>query len=114
MTALTPELVERVLALRAAGRSMTAIGAELGLTKNQVAGMLYRLRHANSKPVPPQRPPRPPWYGDCPAPGACSWPVSEGRPWRFCAQDREPGGVYCTRHRQMASGGTRYVAEAAA
>jgi hypothetical protein len=41
----TLELEKRVIALRGDGLSASAIAAELGMTKNQIIGRLYRQAH---------------------------------------------------------------------
>lgn len=40
--------------------------------------------------APPPRPVAPP--------RACAWPLSAGRPWRFCEAESEPGKPYCPDH----------------
>jgi hypothetical protein len=95
MTPLTPQLIERVRVLRAAGLSLRQIASTCG------CGLATAWKAAAMPATPP---PRPLFYEHSPGPGACAWPISDARPWRFCAADHEPGGVYCATHRRMATG----------
>jgi hypothetical protein len=94
----------QIWALRAAGLTLRQISERAGVSYRQVR------RAMAERPATP--PPRPLFYEHSPGPGACAWPTSDGRPWRFCAADREPGGVYCASHRRIATG-TRVREEAA-
>ena len=33
----------------------------------------------------------------------CKWPLSDGKPWRFCEADSEPGRIYCRFHSNLAT-----------
>lgn len=47
------ETIDRICAMARAGQSRIRIGEALGLTRNQVAGILHRLRLAGDPRVPP-------------------------------------------------------------
>lgn len=36
-------------------------------------------------------------------PGECQWPVTDGRPWRFCGE-KCGSAIYCDRHTRLAKG----------
>lgn len=101
--------VPRIRALRAAGMSLRAIAQEVGCgvatVHKHAAGVVVRP----PAPVPP--PPKPAYYLHCAGPGACNWPLSETRPWRFCPEPvGAPGMVYCRRHEALAMPAQRRVA----
>lgn len=112
-TRTTPDAatVAAVAELRAAGVSMLQTARQLGLSKGAVAGIIWRhirrqppslgLRNYRPRPpkpvVVPSAPPLPDY-------GECAWPLSDGRPWRFCEERiRELGRVYCPKHTDEAT-----------
>ena len=70
-------------------------------------------------PEPPPRPPPPkPVFVAPPKPAAapapkygrvvpCCWPLSDGRPWRFCETPSEAGSPYCTAHKAISTSRTQ-------
>lgn len=104
-------LAPRIRALRASGLSLRAIAREVGCGYGTVQ------KHAAAVPAPvaplrrPAPAPKPPYYLGCAGPGACHWPISSGRPWRFCPEPvSAPGMVYCRRHEALAMPAQRRAA----
>jgi GcrA cell cycle regulator len=55
---------------------------------------------AGRPPAPPATPPTPPEPPPAPqsSGGTCMYPISDGRPWRFCGAPCVPNRVYCAEH----------------
>lgn len=115
-----PELTARLGEMVAEGATFAAIGAELGITKNQAIGKAQRMgfgrrpdatlneqqqrvragleRKAQSA-IAVERTPNP-----FPGPGRCVFP--DGHPgtpeFRFCGERARAGGPYCDEHHRRA------------
>lgn len=120
----TDERIESVRRGLEAKRSRSSIAAELGISKNKLAGIISRWVHPahpelKQRTAPPRKPKQPQraWVKQ-PAPRAapeppppapppprlllCQWPLNDGRPWLFCEAEAEPGTPYCAVHCQRA------------
>jgi hypothetical protein len=100
-------MVTAIAGLLVEGHSVAAIGAQLGLSKGSVSGLVRR--HIQGKrEIQVPRAKRERKAKPAPAPVAvvagptCQWTDSSGRPWRFCdAPVSGPGSAWCTRHRKI-------------
>lgn len=81
-----------------AGKTFAEIATALGVTKNAVAGRLYRLGLTR----PRKTPPRP--IAEFPPLGRCVYPIGDpGTPdFHFCGDRAESGGPYCQHHHAIA------------
>jgi hypothetical protein len=122
-----PERDARLLELYAKDWTYTAIAGELGLTKNQVAGLIHRSGPAQE--IKRTRKRRPPNFqpvlltglaaieartgGDQVSTMGCRWiygHTSEGigherqpsSDWHWCGAERMPDSVYCAAHHAAA------------
>ena len=86
MRPFTPEECETILALRAEGKSLPQIAAELGRQASCVWKKLYQLTH----PKPPQKPGPKPGYKRAPK----DKPLIR-RPCYRCQKQAQWGNLYC-------------------
>jgi GcrA cell cycle regulator len=102
----------QVLELYTKDWTYTAIGRELGLTKNQVAGLINRSSQAQEiRPTRKRQPPKPVLLTGLAAVearlgwanvtvGGCRW--IHGHPtdpdWHWCGAERMPDSPYCAAH----------------
>jgi hypothetical protein len=108
MRPLGADQIDAVRAARVAGHSFAVTARLLGLTKGKVAGIVRRHLKKQSTAQPEGCMPRrryKPRAKRQPLPrpnyGACCYPLSAGKPWRFCGKRVEQlGAVYCTHHRR--------------
>lgn len=88
------ERSRRVMALLDQGMSYVDIAAEVGVTKNTIAGIVHRARGRAPQPLPEPPPPPPKRDG-------CRWidghPCNPG--WQFCCAPTLPGAAWCPAHR---------------
>jgi hypothetical protein len=113
-----PERDARLLELYAADWTYTAIGGELGLTKNQVAGLVNRSDRAQE--IRPTRKRQPPNFqpvlltglaaieartgGARVSQAGCRWIYGHpnaGEAWHWCGAKRLPDSPYCAAHRAL-------------
>jgi transcriptional regulator with XRE-family HTH domain len=94
MIPVTPELVERVRALRASGLTLRRVARECGAG----LGTIHKLLAG----VPALSPPPEPSV----APRGCQWLFGERPGWTFCGAvvDR-PGSPWCSAHRRICYSG---------
>ena len=113
----TEKIVRRLHKLWAEGNTASAIGHELGTTKNAVTSKKRRLAKksaatpkANKKTKAPARPPRPKKVRRKAKPlinlepGECHFPVNQARVGQdhlFCAKPTLGEKTYCPKHRAV-------------
>jgi hypothetical protein len=98
--AVVAERVERISALLASGLSCGQIARQLAVSKGSVMGLKHRWIDTGRRPEPK--------LGPVPVPVAeprgCQFPLSDGRPWRFCDAPATKG-VWCAEHYRICYSG---------
>jgi GcrA cell cycle regulator len=88
-----------------AGKTATAAGAEIGVSKNAVIGRAYRLCLQWARKPSPRRPPTPPAFiPPVPLAGCCAWPHGhpDQRDFHYCDEAALRGRPYCAAHAAVA------------
>jgi GcrA cell cycle regulator len=95
----TLEAAARIVGLRDTGMTMREIGERLGLSKNQVIGIVWRAGMSEPRAPAPAAPPQ----AVFPERG-CLWPLGDPgtAEFHFCGAAKGAEGPYCGEHRARA------------
>jgi hypothetical protein len=91
---VTPELVERVRALRASGLTLRRVARECGTAHSTIHKLLAGIPATVPPPV------------SAPEARHCQWICNDRKPWVWCTEPPDrPGGVWCAAHHRVVYAG---------